>query len=377
MKQLLLLLLLLPALAHAQIDPKYGEGAVPLADGKVVFTQTFSLPGQSQQQIFIKALDWANDRFTPRDGFQSRVLFSDATTGQIACLGQQYLVFADKALALDRATINYQMQMEAADGQCRAKISAIRYLYNSGGKNEIIPAEEQITDPYTLTKKKDKLIKATGKFRTHTIDLTEELFNGLATALGAAPAQPAAVEAPAPAVAKEPARVQPVTFAATYPIPGYKQVAPDKISNLIVENYPMAITAGNEYYTDLVTASWGGTATLFNRLVVFALAHSFRSSMTDAETYTLTFYPADYSKALLYCNEHRRDLKGSRLTPLATPSGATAFTEAVMIIECRKLAAQRFNAGPSYEPAQNTWQYRNPNEVFVGEVLNVWIKEKE
>lgn len=371
------MLLLLPLFTYAQIDPQYGEGAVSLVDGKVVFNRTFQVPGQSQKQIFIKALGWANERFTPQDGFQSRVLFSDAATGQIACLGQQYLVFTNKALALDRATINYQLQIEATDGQCHAKISAIRYLYNNGGKNEIIAAEEQITDQYALTKKKDKIIKATGKFRTHTIDLTEELFKGLANALGTTATPTATPEPPVPVVAKEPARMAPAAFTAAHPLPGYKQVAPDKISNLIVENYPMAITVGNEYYTDLVTASWGGKTVLYNHTVVFATALSFLSSMRDAETYTLTFYDTPQNEALLYCNEHRRDVKGSGLTPITTPSGATAFSEALMIIECRKIAAQPFNAGPSYEPTQNTWEYRNPYEVFVGEVLNVWIKEKK
>ena len=39
MKQLLLLLLLIPGLLPAQENPKYLEGAVPVADGKVVFTR--------------------------------------------------------------------------------------------------------------------------------------------------------------------------------------------------------------------------------------------------------------------------------------------------------------------------------------------------
>ena len=41
--------LCMPALLHAQRDDsKYLAGAVPEADGKVVFTKDFSIPGMSQ-----------------------------------------------------------------------------------------------------------------------------------------------------------------------------------------------------------------------------------------------------------------------------------------------------------------------------------------
>ena len=100
MKQLLLLLLLIPGLLPAQENPKYLEGAVPVADGKVVFTRELSLPGAPRQAIFNGALAWANERFMPDGEFQSRVLTSDAENGQIACLGQQYLVFTNKTLAI-------------------------------------------------------------------------------------------------------------------------------------------------------------------------------------------------------------------------------------------------------------------------------------
>ena len=114
MKQLFLFLLLIPTFLYAQEDPKYGPGTIPVVKGKVTFTEEVNLPGQTQEQIFAKALKWAADQFVPKDDFQSRVLFSEPKTGQIVCQGQQYLVFTNKALSLDRAVINYQMYLDCS-----------------------------------------------------------------------------------------------------------------------------------------------------------------------------------------------------------------------------------------------------------------------
>lgn len=150
MKQLLLFLYLLPSILYAQIDPKYGEGTVPVVDGKVTFTRELRLPGQTQEQIHATALKWASETFIPNNEFKSRILFSTKENGQIACLGQQYLVFTNKALSLDRALVTYQMYIECHPEKCNLKISAIYYIYNIAGKNEKLPAEEQITDEYVF-----------------------------------------------------------------------------------------------------------------------------------------------------------------------------------------------------------------------------------
>ena len=121
MKQLFLVLLLFPCLLFAQENPKYLAGAVPVTDGKVVFARTFSLPGESQQHLFQLALKWAQEQFTPQENFQSRILMSDEPSGQIVCLGQQYLVFSDKTLSLDRATIHYQMYLTCNRDKCESQ----------------------------------------------------------------------------------------------------------------------------------------------------------------------------------------------------------------------------------------------------------------
>ena len=179
MKHLFLLFLLIPVTLFAQVDKKYLAGAVPVVDDRVVFTEELNLPGRSQNDIFATLLQWATTRFITTEELQSRILYSDQDKGQIACMGQEYLVFTNKALSLDRAVINYQMFITCKPGKCELKVTAIRYQYNRGtAGQEIIPAEEQITDQHTLNKTQTKLIKSTGKFRIHTIDLVDsDLFH--------------------------------------------------------------------------------------------------------------------------------------------------------------------------------------------------------
>lgn len=393
MKQLFLFLLLLPGLLHAQVDPKYMEGAVPLENGKVVFSKSFTVAGMTQDAIFSKLLYWAGQRFAPiaKDALQSRVLYSDPDAGQIACLGQEYLVFADKALALDRATINYQLTIECQAGSYAMKISAIRYLYNNGDKKEIIPAEEQITDEYTFTKKKDKLIKATGKFRIHTIDLVNQLYADAEKAVGASKTtvQPVAQTkeqqyAPQTATPQTITATTVNTEAGSSSLNGYRQITPDKIPGniykMLSENW-MLITAGNDAGFNMMTASWGGLGHLYNKPVAFCFINPTRHTikyMENSDTYTLSFYTETYRDVLNYCGSHSgKDtdkVAGSGLTPLTTPTGSKAFSEAWMIIECKKMVVQQFTPEAIlYPEAKNKWG-KDPHKMFIGEIINVWVK---
>lgn len=393
MKQLFLFLLLLPGLLHAQVDPKYMEGAVPLENGKVVFSKSFTVAGMTQDAIFSKLLYWAGQRFAPiaKDALQSRVLYSDPDAGQIACLGQEYLVFADKALALDRATINYQLTIECQAGSYAMKISAIRYLYNNGDKKEIIPAEEQITDEYTFTKKKDKLIKATGKFRIHTIDLVNQLYADAEKAVGASKTTtPPTTQTNEPQHAPQTATPQTTTAttvnteAGNSFLNGYRQIAPDKIPGniykMLSENW-MLITAGNDAGFNMMTASWGGLGHLYNKPVAFCFINPTRHTikyMENSDTYTLSFYTETYRDVLNYCGSHSgKDtdkVAGSGLTPLTTPAGSKAFSEAWMIIECKKMVAQQFTPEAIFNPeAKDKWG-KDPHKMFIGEIINIWVK---
>lgn len=379
MKQLLLFLFLLPGTLYAQIDPKYGEGTVPVENGKVTFTKEIKLPGQTREQIYAAALKWANETFIPEGELKSQVLFSTPENGQINCLGQKYLVFANKALSLDQSLMTYQMSIECHPEKCNLKINTIYYLYNIAGKNERLLAEEQITDKNVFNKKKDKMLKATGKFRTHTIDLVETLFDSAEKALGGTPA---------PAIRQ--INASPEQVVAVIPasgnstLPGYKQITPDKIPGniykMLSENW-MLVCAGNQNNFNMMTASWGGLGHLYNKPVAFCFINPTRHTyqlLENNDTYTLCFFTEAYRETLNYCGTHsgknEDKVKGSGLTPMLTPSGSTAYSEAWMIIECKKLVAQSFSPEIIFNPeTQSKWGEAR-HKMFIGEILNVWVK---
>ena len=92
--------LCMPALLHAQRDDsKYLAGAVPEADGKVVFTKDFSIPGMSQDTIYSRLLKWMDTRLAKNEN-TSRVVYSDREKGQIVGMGDEWIVFSSTALSL-------------------------------------------------------------------------------------------------------------------------------------------------------------------------------------------------------------------------------------------------------------------------------------
>lgn len=382
MKFLLLLILCIPSFLWAQDEEKYLKGAVPEVNGKVTFTQMVEAPMLSRDQIFNTTLDWAQKRFVSHDGFNSRVLYSNPQTGAIACLGEEYLVFTDKALSLDRAKITYQMLFEITDGKCEAKITSIRYLY----EGETSPAETIITDKNALYRNKNKLIRQPGKFRTHTIDLAGNLFSGLQAAINPL----AQVTQQAPIAVTNPGTSVATTAPATSSVipsslQGFKQISPEQIPGNIIKLLSqdwMLITAGNTTSSNTMTASWGGLGHLYNKPVTFCFINPARYTyqfMEKGDTYTLTFYTETYRDALKYCGSHSGKntdkTKNTGLTPILTPNGSPAFAEAWLIIECRKLVSQSLTPESlSNEALRNEWTGKPMHKMYIGEILNIWVK---
>lgn len=386
MKQFFLLFLLLPITLFAQEDPKYLAGAVPEVDGRVVFTKELNLPGRSQNDIFQALKTWAESYFIPTKEFQSQVIYQSPEKGELVAQGQEYLVFTNKALSLDRSLVTYQMYIDCAPGKCDLKITSIRYKYNASSAGpEVIRAEDQIIDKYTLTKK-NKLIRATGKFRIHTIDLVNRVFDAAAAAVGATPPTTPATQTTAgsPIAVSPENTVTTIPSAGTSALSGYKQISPDKIPGniykMLSESW-MLITAGTDTKYNMMTASWGGLGHMYNKPVAFCFINPTRYTyqlMENNDTYTLSFYTETYRDALQYCGTHsgkdQDKVKGSGLTPITTPSGSKSFSEAWMIIECRKLIAQPINpAAVLDEAAREKWG-KEPHQMYIGEILNVWVK---
>ena len=67
-------------------------------------------------------------------------------------------------------------------------------------------------------------------------------------------------------------------------------------------------------------------------------------------------------------------VKEAGLTPITTPSGSKAFSEAWMIIECRKMVSQSLIPEALHDSqAKEKWGTQL-HKMYIGEILNVWVK---
>lgn len=324
MKHLLLLLLFIPAFLVAQNEERYLVGAVPVKDGKVVFSREISAATLSKGQIYDILLKWAQGNF---NNDNSRIVYTSEAKGEIAIVGEDYLVFSSTALSLDRTLMSYRVTVVCNNHSCQLEITGIRYKYNVSYQQEPEKylAEEWITDKQALNKDKDKLSRITGKFRKMTIDFADKTFDSAASALGVMPVAsvvpmtPIALAAPvAPQEVKE----------------GFVAFDANKIPNTIIQMLPdntMTVTARKDASQD-TNAVWKGLGNMFGKTIASISVNPsspvYKGIGNDG-IYTISFMKKE-----------------------ASSEGEW------MIIECRK-------QGETSEGSQMT---------ILGEVLNVWIK---
>jgi len=264
---------------------------------------------------------------------------------------------------------------------------------------ELLRAENIITDEHTLMKK-GKMIKGTGKFRIGTIDLVDRLAGEVAAALDDRIGQErggarvvtgeGAVDATtgvttSQKVAEMAVKPATETTAKGITLNGFRKVdatqIPGNIIKLLGESWSL-ITVRNGEGTNMMTAIWGGIGRLYEAPVAFCFINPDRNTyqlMEKDSVYTISFYTEAYREQLAYCGKHSGKevdkVKATGLTPIVFPSGARAFSEAWMIIECRKMVAQPF-APEALQTGElkERWAGKPLHQFYIGEIVNVWIK---
>lgn len=345
MKRLLLLVALMPMLLNAQNDARYLEGAVPVVDGKVVFTKRIEVPQTAADQLYDGLLDWANQRF---NSDEARVAYTNKEAGEIAVVAKEYLVFTSTALSLDRSMMSYRLTIECEGYQALLTISQIRYSYDVTYKRqpERYEAETHITDEYALHK--GKLNRMTGKFRRKTIDLVDDIFNSAAAALGVrllgetaqqsnvvktTPTSPVVLQQETITVAA-PEKTVTAPAASTYhPGEGFVAMEAGNIPSTLLAMLPdsrltVALLNGTNAEKE---AEWKGKGNMMGKTIATIAVKkesAIAASLNDNDSYLISFAQAD--------------------------GGAGDW----MIMECRK-------QGETTE---------GNNSVIIGEILRVWVK---
>lgn len=164
----------------------------------------------------------------------------------------------------------------------------------------------------------------------------------------------------------------------------YRQIKPEEITDnpfkLIGQDW-MIISAGTEEKFNGMTASWGGFG-VWRHPVAFILVYNTRYTyefLEREEYFTLSFFEEKYrSKLKLFGTKSGRDvdkIKAAGFTPLAMKPGM-AYAEARMIIQCKKIYADRTRAELWFPPkATSSSPEDGAHKLYFGEVVGVWMKK--
>lgn len=165
-------------------DPKYLAGAIQLnADGKVEFVLDTQANGKSADEIYNIVFQYMSKLIKNEQNINSRIALVNRNNKNeqiIACIMNEWFVFNQSFISLDRSETKYQLVATISDNHLHLSMTRIVFNYEEGrstGFKE--PAENVITDKYALTKKKNDLAKIYGKFRRGTIDRKDQIFNNL------------------------------------------------------------------------------------------------------------------------------------------------------------------------------------------------------
>ena len=270
--------------AQKKDDSRYLTGAVPEENGKVVFSKTFSIPGMSQDAVFDRILQWMDARLKKNEN-NSRVVYTKKEEGQIVGLGEEWIVFKQKALSLDRTFVSCQLTVTCQPGLCRFDIEKVRYEYREG--EEEYTAEEWITDKYALNKTKTKLVRGLAKWRRKTVDFVDDHFARLGEALGASAAPTARPVETAAAPAQQPA-ARPATARELEPGELTADMMPASSGKLVI-----AIGTDPFNQTVMTANSGGSLGKVDGKAVVFAILSPDQphEALDQASEYTVRFYP--------------------------------------------------------------------------------------
>lgn len=165
-------------------DPKYLAGAIQLnAEGKVEFVLDTQASGKSADEIYNIVFQYMSKLIKNEQNINSRIALVNRNNKNeqiIACIMDEWFVFNQSFISLDRSETKYQLVATISDNHLHLSMTRIVFNYEEGrstGFKE--PAENVITDKYALTKKKNDLAKIYGKFRRGTIDRKDQIFNDL------------------------------------------------------------------------------------------------------------------------------------------------------------------------------------------------------
>jgi flavin reductase (DIM6/NTAB) family NADH-FMN oxidoreductase RutF len=150
----------------------------------------------------------------------------------------------------------------------------------------------------------------------------------------------------------------------------------------LIANDWMLVTAGDIQKFNTMTASWGAMGELWNKKVCFCFVRPTRYTyefMNTSDNFTLSFFDEYYRPVLdFFGRVSGRDVdKPTRggMTPATTESGAVYFTQARLVIECRKIYTADIDPALFLDPIiKKSYPMKDYHRMFVGEIVKCLVK---
>ena len=166
---------------------------------------------------------------------------------------------------------------------------------------------------------------------------------------------------------------------------GFKEVKPELIKDnafkLIGKDW-MLVTAGKIDKFNMMTASWGALGVLWNKNVCFCFIRPGRHTykfMEDNDYFTICVFDEKYRDILNFCgSKSGRDVNkmtATKLTAVKSGLGNVYFSEARLVIECKKIYFQDITPNNFIDSdIQTFYPKKDYHRMYIGEIIKCLIK---
>ena len=138
------------------------------------------------------------------------------------------------------------------------------------------------------------------------------------------------------------------------------------------------LSAGKADNFNMMTISWGGLGTLWNKPVATVYVRTSRYThdfMDKNELFTISFFPEEYRQILgVMGSKSGRDIDKMHDSGLTSKeiSGTVSFEEAEVTLVCRKLFKQELSVkNMPADVAESLYSGDAPHDMYIGEVVEI------